>query len=271
MTETPAPYKASTATTDLTKFDDGFFDDGLGEVTTEDLIIPRLSLNHKKPSEAIGRIYCNITGDMWDEMTLSVIKFTKSRIMFPSRLPPDNPLYEKYNKDSVPVCRSHNFMEPADDIPDAEPMADTCEECPYSKWIDGNPPSCSECWNLLVIDHETYMPGWLTLKSTTLSAGKRLISALKLRTAARRIPVWYFRFNMILNARPGDSGDSYVPVFTDIVTIDDPATKENMDVIRQQLVRETFQAAVEAEEAVKAVQEEDGEDSGHNVEEEEEF
>jgi len=213
------------------------FDDGLGELDSSDLIIPRLVVAQDNsvdvPDEAKGTLYCDVTGDSHTEMNLAIIKFAKSRILFP----------EKYKKGNDPLCRSHDFITPADDIDDAMPMSDNCADCDYSKWSKGNtPPSCNECWNLLVVDLDSYLPAWFTLKSTALKTGRKLISALKMRSSAQKIPVWGFSFSAAVEERVGDSGNSYIPTFSGITVLDGD-DRENMNLIRQQLAGEGVQSA----------------------------
>lgn len=216
------------------------FDDGLGELDSSDLIIPRLIVaqaNSPVPEDAKGLLYCEVTGDAHEEMRLAVIKLTKSRILFP----------EKYSKGNEPLCRSYDFKSPADDIEGTKPMCDTCEllpgdkkkhKCEYANWGSGStPPRCNEVWNLLVVDLESYLPMWFSLKSTALKPVRKIISAAKMRSAAKRIPVWGFAFDVIVETRQGDSGDSYVPAFSNLVELD-PHDRANMDIIRDQLAGE---------------------------------
>jgi len=207
------------------------FDDGLGEIGADDLIIPRLIVSqdqHKLSPELTGRLYCDVTGDAKDKMKMVIIKFTKSRVLFP----------EKYKKDNDPLCRSHNFTMPADDIDGASPMSENCTSCEYAKWgKDNTPPSCQECWNMLVVDLDAYMPMWFTVKSKALKPTRKIISALKMRTGAKRLPVWNLSFDVAVDVSPGDSGDAYIPVFSGLAELSDD-DKENMQIIHDQLVNE---------------------------------
>jgi len=206
------------------------FDDGLGEITADDLIIPRLIVSqdqHKLPAEQTGKLYCDVTGDASEKMTMAIIKLTKSRILFPAT----------YKKDNEPLCRSHNFTHPADDIDGAKAMCTDCESCEYSKWSADAPPRCQECWNLLVVDLESYMPMWFTVKSKSLKPTRKIVSALKMRTGAKRIPVWGISFDVRVEVSPGDSGDSYIPVFSGLAELS-ADERETMNIIHGQLVNE---------------------------------
>lgn len=206
------------------------FDDGLGELSAEDLIIPRIVVGQAQsqiPDEAKGKLYCEVTGDIREEIEMVIIKMSKSRVMFP----------EKFSRDSKPLCKSSNFIVP-DEMEDQEPMSATCADCQYSKWGAGRtPPACNETWSLLVIDLESYTPAWFSLKSTMLKSARKILSALKMRATAKRIPVWGFSFMVGIEVRSGAGGDSYVPTFSNIKQLDtDDAA--NMATVRSQLAGE---------------------------------
>ena len=206
------------------------FDDGLGELSADDLIIPRIVVGQAQsqiPDEAKGTLYCEVTGDMKSEMTMVIIKMSKSRVLFPG----------KFSRNSKPLCKSSNFIIP-DEIEDSEPMAVTCAECKEAKWgTNRTPPRCNETWNLLVIDLESYTPAWFSLKSTMLKPVRKILSALKMRATAKRIPVWGFSFKVAIDVRSGTGGDSFVPVFSNIKELDEADTG-NMSTVRQQLAGE---------------------------------
>lgn len=209
------------------------FDDGMGEITQEDLIIPRLKVGQKQsPGDVAGKLFIDVTGDVNDEMKLVLLKIKKSRVLFP----------QDFSRDAEPLCRSQNFITPETDNEKFEPLAEACADCEYSKWTKSDsqkskPPRCNEVWNFLVVDIETYMPAWFSLKSTALKPARKIISMLKLRGTAKRIPAWGFSFLVSIDSRPGDSGDSFIPVFSDLneLSKDD---RENMNLIHDQLVDE---------------------------------
>ena len=220
----------------------GPIETGLEELDAGDLIIPRLTITQPSTPDIDtanqGKFCINITGDFHDNMRVAMIKLSKSRILFP----------EKYKRDNEPLCRSHDFKVPANDIPGATPMCDTCgllplapgeknakHKCAYANWgADNEPPRCQEVWNSLIVDLESYMPMWFSLKSTALKPFRKIVSAISMISQAKKIPMWGMGFNMTLEKTVNDSGTFYVPAFSGLVALD-KADAENMTAIRQQL------------------------------------
>ena len=209
------------------------FNDGLGEITQDDLIIPRLKVGQSQSEgDVAGKLYIDVTSDVKEEMELVLIKLNKSRVLFP----------EKFSRDSEPLCRSQNFVTPENDSDVFSPMSETCADCAYSKWSKNesgkaSPPRCQEVWNMLVLDFETFMPCWFSLKSTALKPARKIISMLKLRGTAKRIPAWGFKFTVEVTERSGDSGNSYIPSFSSLTELDGE-DRENMNLIQNQLAGE---------------------------------
>ena len=224
------------------------FDNGLGELDASDLIIPRLNITQPTTPditpEQVGKFCINVTGDYQESMRVAMIKLSKSRILFP----------EKYKRDNDPLCRSHDFQFPADDIDGATPMAKTCglipgdkkkHVCPYANWgAGGEPPRCQETWNLLIVDLETYMPMWFSVKSTALKPLRKIVSSISMISNAKRIPMWGMGFDMTLEKVTNDSGTFYVPKFSGLSNLDQDDA-ENMTAIRAQLVNVDIKDAVE--------------------------
>lgn len=228
------------------------FDNGLGELDAGDLIIPRLSITQPTTPDIeaaqVGKFCVNITGDFQDSMRVVMIKLSKSRILFP----------EKYKRDNDPLCRSHNFRTPADDIPGQAPMATSCELipgekkrhiCKYANWTTDEkdkavPPRCQETWNLLIVDLDSYMPMWFSVKSTALKPLRKIVSAISMISQAKRLPMWHLGFDMTTYMETNDSGKFYVPQFSGLSALaaDDA---QNMDAIRKQLVHVEIKDAVE--------------------------
>lgn len=224
------------------------FDNGLGELDAGDLIIPRLSITQPTTPDIdaaqVGKFCVNITGDYHDAMRVAIIKLSKSRVLFP----------EKYKRDNDPLCRSHDFKVPANDIKDAAPMAASCglipgekkkHVCEYANWgADNTPPRCQEVWNLLIVDLESYMPMWFSVKSTGLKPLRKIVSAIAMISAAKRIPMWRMGFDMAIYMDTNDSGKFYLPVFSGLSALEE-ADAINMDAIRAQLVHVDIKDAVE--------------------------
>lgn len=228
------------------------FESGLEELDAGDLIIPRLTITQPTTpdisTDLVGKFAVNLTGDFHDSLDLVLIKLGKSRILFP----------EKYKRDNDPLCRSHNFVTPANDIPGAVPMAESCglipgdpkkHVCPYANWTQddkGNQsaPRCQECWNMLVVDLESYMPMWFSLKSTALKPLRKIVSAISIISQAKRQPMWAMKFSVALNKTANDSGTFYVPVFSSPTALS-PEEVEAMTQIRAQLAGVEIKDAVE--------------------------
>jgi hypothetical protein len=235
MKETTAV--ATTAGTALATIQEPF-ETGLESLDAGDLIIPRLTITQPTTPDIdtanVGKLCINVSGDFLDKMRVSLIKLTKSRILFP----------EKFKRDNEPLCRSHNFLVPANDIKDATPMCDTCglvpgdtkkHVCPYANWgSDNTPPRCQEVWNLLIVDIDTYMPMFFSVKSTALKPLRKIVSAIQMVSMAKKIPMWGLQFEMTIEKTINDSGTFYTPVFSMLSALakDDA---DNMAVIRQQL------------------------------------
>jgi len=235
------------------------FDNGLGELDAGDLIIPRMNITQPTspdvPPDAVGKFYVNVTGDFQDAMKVAVIKLTKSRILFP----------EKYKRDNEPLCRSHDFRFPANDITGATPMADSCglvpgdkkkHICEYANWSAGNePPRCQEVWNLLIVDLNSYMPMWFSVKSTGLKPLRKIISAVSIISQAKRLPMWALGFDMAIEKTVNDSGTFYVPVFSGLSALE-KEDADNMTAIRAQLVHAEVKDLAEQDTAEPPVEKE---------------
>lgn len=219
---------------------------GLEDMDAGDLIIPRLTITQPSTPDIDaanqGKFCVNITGDFQEGMSVVMIKLSKSRVLFP----------EKYKRDNEPLCRSHDFKVPANDIAGATPMAESCgllplapgekkakHICPYANWtVDEKnkpvPPRCQEVWNSLIVDLESYMPMFFSLKSTALKPFRKIVSAMSMISQAKKIPIWALKFDMSLYKDINESGTFYVPIFSGLL----PLGKEdadNMAAIRQQL------------------------------------
>lgn len=190
------------------------FDDGLGDMTEEDLIIPRLSINQPtttgiEPAD-IGKLMVNLTGECNESMRIAIFTRNKSRTLFP----------EEYAADNKPLCRSFDNIKPAQ-IEGQEPMCDTCEKipgernkyhCPYANWgADNTPPRCQESIDLLIIDLDTYVPMYFSCRSTAFKPAKKILSALKLMAGAKR--VMGCAFGITLSTEKFKETAAYIPVF----------------------------------------------------------
>jgi hypothetical protein len=248
VTETAVTVAGQTA---MTAYQEPF-DNGLGELDAGDLIIPRLSITQPTTPDIdaaqVGKFCINVSGDFHDKMRVAAIKLTKSRILFP----------EKYKRDNDPLCRSHNFTTPADDIPTSAPMCDTCQLipgdkkkhfCEYANWgvnAKGKPepPKCQETWNLLIVDINTYLPCWFSVKSTSLKPVRKIMSSVSMICQAKRLGMWTLGFDIELEKVTNDSGTFYVPKCSGLSALS-PDDAANMTAIRTRLVNVDIKDAVE--------------------------
>jgi hypothetical protein len=218
---------------------------GLEAMDQGDLIIPRLSITQPTSPdvepENKGKLFNNLTSDYFDTMNCVLIRLTKSRILFPV----------PYDVDNEPLCRSHDFLSPANDIPDATPMCDTCQltpdtdprkgihDCDYANWSAGPkgknmPPRCNEVWDMLICDLDSYMPMLFSVKSTSLTNAKKICSAINMIAKAKNIPMWHMRF--LLAVEKNKNGEWFNPSFSSPKMIDDQEEKANMNLIRSSMV-----------------------------------
>lgn len=243
------------------------FDNGLGELDASDLIIPRLTITQPTTpdinAENIGKFCINVTGDFNDTMRVVLIKLSKSRILFP----------KKYSRDNEPLCRSHNFQTPANDIDGATPMAEHCgllagekkkHLCQYANWtVDEQgkqeAPRCQETWNLLIVDLENYMPMWFSVKSTGLKPLRKIVSAISMISNAKRLPMWNLGFDMAIEKTTNDSGTFYVPAFSGLSQLE-ADDSENMNAIRAQLVHVEVKDSAEKDTQMEPPVQEERED-----------
>jgi hypothetical protein len=197
------------------------FESGLEALDRGDVIIPRLTITQPTTPDIdavnVGKFSVNITGDFYESMHLVCLKLSKGRILWP----------KDYSKDNDPLCKSNDFLTPVL-IEGQSPMCHTCavtpgtkddHECKYANWgVDKKgkviAPLCMEVWNMLVFDLETYMPMFLSLKSTSIKPLKKLFSAISILGNAKKIPLWGWSFGASLKMENYEKGKAYVPVFT---------------------------------------------------------
>ena len=227
---------------------------GLEAMDQGDLIIPRLSITQPSSPdvdlENKGKLFVNLTGDFLESMSCVLIRLTKSRILFPKPYDPDN----------EPLCRSHDFLFPANDIPGSDPMCDNCQltpgtdpkkgihDCMYANWTKGPKdksvaPMCNEVWNMLICDLDSYMPMLFSVKSTSLTNARKICSAINMIAKAKNIPMWNLKFTM--GVEKNKNGEWYNPAFSSPRLIEDKDEKDNMNLIRASMVNIDLNAYAE--------------------------
>jgi len=204
---------------------------GLEALDAGDMIIPRLTITQPTTegvtSETEGKLYINLTGDYFDKMDMVLFVFKKSRCKMP----------DKFDRNAKPQCKSDDFITPSSDI--ATPLCTTCtmkplepgqkkkdqkHHCEYANWhvVDGvnEAPKCKENWDMLLVDAETYMPMFWTVKSKALSPVRRMVSALNMLCSAKHISAWAMKFSVTVKQDPDTSkGRFFVPVLTSPVLL----------------------------------------------------
>ena len=212
------------------------FETGL-DIDPNDMVIPRIYITQPmsvdvKP-ENVGKFFVKLTSEHFDTFKFAVLKNEKTRIMFP----------DKFIKDNDPLCRSHDFKTPANDIDGATPLCDTCalapkkpgqrgakHYCEYANWgADNSAPRCSEVQNILIVNLETYMPMWFACKKTALRPVNDALQSLQLIGRAKHKKVWEFGGTLALKEVVYPSGKAYVPVFSDRVLLEGNDLKNMKD------------------------------------------
>jgi hypothetical protein len=162
---------------------------GYEDFDSSDLIIPRVKIIQPTSRKGTaGKFSMNLTEEEFDQMTISVIKASRSRVLWP---PVDSDIEE-------PLCKSSDFL-----MPDASvqaPLSSACAEyvmrgdlkvletvCTKAKWINNERPACNQVYNLLCLTSEN-VPFWIALSGSSIGPVKRFISAV----ALQRKKLWQF-------------------------------------------------------------------------------
>lgn len=169
---------------------------------------PRLRISQRnRPVEigdgeaAPGSIVNTLTGEVYDFVEIVPIVFLpRTRVMWP----------ETFSADNAPMCLSDDGRDPshASDIRKmTNPQAGPCEECPWSKFDDNNPPRCKMQRNFLVWLVEQEEAAIITMQSTALKSARQLTALARTQGLKRSI---------VFSTREvkSDLGRWHVPAFT---------------------------------------------------------
>jgi len=185
------------------------------------VIIPRLTITQPTTPDIeatnVGKLTINITGDFFEKMRLVCLQLVKGRLLWPA----------DYSRDNEPLCKSNDFMVPVR-TEGREPMCHSCgiipgtkdeHYCEYANWGKDKKgkitaPRCLEVWNMLVFDLNTYMPMYLSLKSTSIKPLRKLFSSISILGNAKKVPMWGWEFEVSLKLEHYEKGKAYVPVFS---------------------------------------------------------
>lgn len=236
----------------------GPIETGLEAMDAGDMIIPRLTIiqptTEGVTSETEGKLCIDLTGDYFDKMDMVLFVFKKTRCKMP----------DDFDRKSKPQCKSDDFISPSPDI--ENPFCTTCglkplepgqkkkdqkHCCEYANFTSVNgvnkAPKCKENWDMLLVDAETYMPMFWTVKSKALSPVRRMVSALNMLCSAKHISAWAMKFTVTVKQDPDTSkGRFYVPVLSSPVMLS-PEDAANMAEIQKTLREVSIQADYSAD------------------------
>jgi hypothetical protein len=175
--------------------------EGLEEITSADLIIPRFSV--VQPTSKIGK-HPGHFRDSISEVEIPelknvlLLKVRKGRVWFKSA----------ESKDAD--CASDDMMVPSTRI--ATPVSKECAGCPQAKWSENKDfKRCHETYTLLIL-HDG-MPYFLTFKSAAIKHVKKLLTQLALRGAKEKRAAYAYKFDVTLQMEEFDVGKAYMPRF----------------------------------------------------------
>lgn len=232
--ETPNLPAETTGTdmADTAEVDAGEYDDWLDEDDDEGGAVPFLKIEQKKPPEMIGKLVCPDMDEAYDIMRVVLLKAQEGCVLWP----------EKFSADSEPLCKSDDGInpvvpengEPYCDLPDCckgkwrkvDGKNEKTKPCAYGNWDNGEKARCTELMKLLVLDIETNIPYWITVKGYGLTEYSKLNSQLGLKVKALKGQLarqgrkgakkCLFSFKLGTKLKEHESGDHYIPEFSDI-------------------------------------------------------
>lgn len=156
-------------------------DDGLGDFGTEDMVMPRIGIEHTE-----GVLVDNLTGKKFEELEVVMLGLIKQRILWDTEV----------NDGDQPLCKSYNFEEgnPNDEkFPwgaagfDKDAAGDTlpCASCALKEWgshPQRETPWCSEqhTFPLLMKVGDTFAaPAIFTVQRSGIKPSKAYLTAFK--------------------------------------------------------------------------------------------
>lgn len=193
---------------------------GLGtlELKPTKLNLLQPTTRDKKGGQA-GQYLDVLTGELFDEITVVPLRFSKTRSMFP----PGNDL------DVQPICRSNDGIVPAIDVD--TPQAAQCAQCPNSRWsiVNGKKqkPACPEKYRFLVVLKDNGMPKWLNVGGASIAPFLETMNRIKyvifnngLKGEGPPLELFDFYFTMSSN----NEGTYFTMKFKDVKKVLEPGT-----------------------------------------------
>lgn len=214
--------------------------EGLEDVTSDDLVMPRLVIDHKK-----GKYVDSLSAEEFDSLEVVMLGLVKQRILWPAEI--------GENKEA-PLCRSYEFEfghpDPTNtarfpwkasgfslaDYQDDAPQL-PCNSCKLQEW--GSHPKLDRPWcaeqHVFVIMQpagESWTPSILTLQSTGIKPSKAYITSFQ----RSRSPLFTVTTHLSLSLQRRGTVEYAVPILgrgrpTD--EADHPEFIENYRRIRQ--------------------------------------
>jgi len=170
-------------------------------------------------NQVAGEFYCKSLDLSWPSFPAVLLRFEKSRILWP----------EKYKVDNDPLCKSHDAVTPVTDDDSFTPKAKNCGSCPFGKWggTKNNriPPECNEVMDMVILNLDELVPYMFSVHSTGLGAtNKTLMKILNGRkrylSVQRPAHECMFAFDVGTELKKNDSGNAYIPTYNNIRQLD---------------------------------------------------
>ena len=161
-----------------------------------------------------GQILDELTGRVYDTVTVVPLKVAKQRVLFP---PGD------YVAGVKPLCRSNDSILPSTFI--EFPQHKTCKGCPMSVWAGGKPSPCKQKLKLLVVMKDNGLPRWLQFGGKSYSPAQSLMDniAQDIHIKSKLTPPMYLKLHdYCFDLSLEKSGTNYVARFKKIQQIANP-------------------------------------------------
>lgn len=176
---------------------------GIEEIGQGDIKLGRWKLIQNTSAEVskevqAGMFYNTVTKETKEDLVVTVLKVGKSRVMFP----------EKYKKGDKALCRSIDFVNKTEGIPDAGPK---CAECKYSEWADGEKSQCSIVYYFIGID-ETDNPFRIQFRGASVPPIKDFLSQIFIQLQKLNKGIFSFKIKISSEYVQSDKGNYYIAI-----------------------------------------------------------
>lgn len=186
---------------------------GQTELRPEDIVMPRVKIAQQMSQEVAdkkadaGDFFNTLTGESYGPTlkVLPILPFMQRVFLVRQerRKEIEDVLGHELTEGDGLKCRSYDM-----ETGNGEPGGD-CNECPLSKWREGNkPPLCTETYNVAAATEIGELV-ILSMAKSGAKAGKRLFSTIRM---SREAP-WARIFELSTLQQKNDLGNFYVPDF----------------------------------------------------------